>query len=1011
MAFTMSPGINPSRIVRKIEEALDRGGDERHLAQLAKDYAQHCASAAERIDQCAFLLEKGDDFGAWKLTSMPPDLLDLVALLGFPREDEWRTLCAERGFPVAPVFDEVAVGKIGDLYSKAIDESHPFYAVYRAAMRKRDLDAAYAALDAIVRKNPKDTHAKQEQMRMLASRAAAKEKELRELLKAESVEPLLLFLDREEGSRIFAAVNPDLVAEAVACRASHWAKLAQEEVIRLLGASESSFPDEAFKAAQNTLGKVLALVEEHSLTLSHADQTRLDSLKTSCDKAQKAKDDEAKRQNALLRLDSSLGAVENLLVRGGLSSLRLGEEHAKLIKSWRELEAFGRPVPERLQIKFNKITTTLKGRRAQKEKQTKILFQAVALAAIIALAAGGFFFHRASQTKQFTRQLADTRERGTVGEATFLIDLIQAKHGALVKKPRMQAEINTTQAWIKDLQDKAVQFERDLANIETGLGRLQNGSSLEEFTQVLRAIERGKPKLAELDREDRIELETRFIRAETSYREKVGAWSLDLRETLDTQLGLMEQQRTALEAVRQLDEVAAPLEALRLRLGTVADMMTTLGSVTTLPLEIQSRYRAGEATLGKWERVAGTWNDVRAEMRRVASAEAHLVLLDKLSILPLESDPLVSAAKKARILWTTLAPEQLARRSFFPEDPQLQAFLEAFPNHRPEPSAFPSFPPEREIFLKMVEALPRGEVWQFQLVSAAGPATILYAENEPKKIGQHGLSNNRTAEQWRGNVYLSPGSPVPTEIMYASTSQGRQLVEGQAIRTLKPSPEIGFIKRYFTTDAIDGGTGKFRESIIRILDRLSETPDLSPHFVAYVEQELFKIIALRPYHWGIHLSPSLRDYQITFKDITRVEFTATDWLSPNLANRNVAERLTSTRPSANYIDEQTLNTALLSEFRRGGFKWLGYIGHDSSPVLPDRLKTTYVFTISEKNEIISGRMDVMVNDPMITPLPFAPIIGYESDEGLGSTEVNSRISDRFQMNVNSGGIRPIGIFQ
>src|SRR5271167_4942960 len=68
----------------------------------AAEYAELCASANERLRQCAVLLQRGLRAEAINLAEASPNLLDLVTALDLPAADRWAEFCQREDLPVPP---------------------------------------------------------------------------------------------------------------------------------------------------------------------------------------------------------------------------------------------------------------------------------------------------------------------------------------------------------------------------------------------------------------------------------------------------------------------------------------------------------------------------------------------------------------------------------------------------------------------------------------------------------------------------------------------------------------------------------------------------------------------------------------------------------------------------------------------------------------------------------------------------------------------------------------------
>ena len=109
--------------VRKIVNALQSfinaadQTDDGEMADVARQYADFCQSANDRLTRCGELLEKGHRSEALSLADQAPDLLELVSLCDFPEIDEWQDLCAQYGWKRSPSLLLSIANTINDTYA------------------------------------------------------------------------------------------------------------------------------------------------------------------------------------------------------------------------------------------------------------------------------------------------------------------------------------------------------------------------------------------------------------------------------------------------------------------------------------------------------------------------------------------------------------------------------------------------------------------------------------------------------------------------------------------------------------------------------------------------------------------------------------------------------------------------------------------------------------------------------------------------------------------------------
>lgn len=146
--------LDTERLIRKMSELLQQGGNPDIAPKLAGDYSAACHAANLRLQQCEAMIKAGDRHQAIQLAETVPNLLDLITVLEFRNADDWRGFCQQNALPVAERIDARSVHALNDCYAQGITTDHPLYAAYRKAVLNRNDEEALKALQSIARLNP-----------------------------------------------------------------------------------------------------------------------------------------------------------------------------------------------------------------------------------------------------------------------------------------------------------------------------------------------------------------------------------------------------------------------------------------------------------------------------------------------------------------------------------------------------------------------------------------------------------------------------------------------------------------------------------------------------------------------------------------------------------------------------------------------------------------------------------------------------------------------------------------
>src|SRR5687767_12093905 len=143
--------VELDRLIRRIEEAMERPPTDGVLPRLAGDYVAACRAANQRLNQCAAMLAAGDEHQAIQLAETAPALLDQLTLLAFRRSPNFRALCQSQNIPIPEHFEIKYVRQVNELYAQGINKDHALYREYRRAIVVNDASRALAVLRSIAR--------------------------------------------------------------------------------------------------------------------------------------------------------------------------------------------------------------------------------------------------------------------------------------------------------------------------------------------------------------------------------------------------------------------------------------------------------------------------------------------------------------------------------------------------------------------------------------------------------------------------------------------------------------------------------------------------------------------------------------------------------------------------------------------------------------------------------------------------------------------------------------------
>ncbi len=504
------------KLVRQMRDYLSGAAPSAAVDTLAADYAGLCGDASARLDTCAAMLAKGSDYQALQLAESEPALLDLLAALSFGEARQWVEFCASRGLSFPPPFDQRAVDTLDMLYRRGVPANHPLYRDYRAAVTSRDDAKAIAVIRTITRLNPGDANAKSELVRLENKTFQTLKQRLHTALVGSDEAATISTLD--ELHRIPAARDlpgtPDY-ENALAIRRAADARVAAEDAARAAATLPSARSRGDWRDAAVLLGRVDSLKSEHGFVLSAEDEYECGNVRAWVDSERAAAERTMQFEAAVSRLGRLSGEAESLLRAGTpLTQARAAELLLDLERAWKEIETFGRPVSDEVVRLARSAAASVRaeGRRMQRARVLKTVVGAIAAVVVIGLS--GWWVWLGQQSGDFQSQLAQLQTAGELDAAERLAGTIRAEHASLAARPQLNAQLEQTEAWARDIRRRLADAETALSAVENDAsGKFQSGDA-PAFVGHIEAV---PPLIANLPQPLRPPLDARLTTARTAF--------------------------------------------------------------------------------------------------------------------------------------------------------------------------------------------------------------------------------------------------------------------------------------------------------------------------------------------------------------------------------------------------------------------------------------------------------------------------------------------------------------
>jgi len=223
----------------------------------------------------------------------------------------------------------------------------------------------------------------------------------------------------------------------------------------------------AWKMVGEILARITSLQTEHGFHVTAPEAAVCADMKLYFEDQRAAAEATARFRETLGNLNRLADEIDTRLLTH--STLKLGETESMYLefnRRWKELEHFGRPVPDDVIQRVVAAAAGLRGEleRLQKQRQTTLITIAAAALAIFGVAA--WFAIGAYRAQDYARQLAALRESGQVEAAEKMIRHLRTDQPGLAGRPLLGARLDDVDKWTRDERARQTEAESLLESLE-----------------------------------------------------------------------------------------------------------------------------------------------------------------------------------------------------------------------------------------------------------------------------------------------------------------------------------------------------------------------------------------------------------------------------------------------------------------------------------------------------------------------------------------------------------------
>jgi hypothetical protein len=851
------------RLVRKISDLLQGGGNAGLVPKLAEDFIQACHAANVRLQQCEAMIQAGDRHQAIQLAETPPNLLDVVTALEFAGCDDWRNYCQQSDLPSAERIDRRSVQVLNDCYAQGITTDHPLYAAYRRAVLSRNDAEALKALQSITRLNPKDTNAATELARLDSKVLGARLSHLGELLEGGDSPLVVREIEAIEGFGFQNQPQGEYWREAQTMRCG----VLLQECAAFRNASK-------WLEALSKIDFVQNLERGFSLSLPPLWSAEMDELEKWA-RGEQEKDRRDREFKSLVgELHYRVQQSEEKDTSARYVKLpELQEDFEALHKTWRSLADFLRAIPEDAAMAFRKRSALLEGEIA---RRTTLKRRAIVGATTLALLIGSalaWFALAQMKGREFARQLEGASSARQVRVAEGLLRSVRAGDRGF-PIAALKAATAKAETFVRKELSLLSEFEVTAAKLPQELGGEADAARIADVSAKMAETKQALDAMApDLQSENQGRLHLFDQQWQNFLRERAAT----INALLDERVSAAEKQARNLDYRLPLDAAGPQINSLSLSMKKVAECEQGFTNYIALRQELLQRSDSVRVKLAAYEHQIRKVEDGIAALRKATALKEFSDSIKLIASSEFSASEPVRAALNVQALNVT--DESAVRLLVGATNSATWASIRNGRTARFFPEAV--MPTELRM-LKELESDP----------AIMGPHHLyrLWLDRAGEQLAEWitaGMLNEK--DSW-SQIPAWSRSRLADRAIFEDHDYG--FFNGQyklsATQPVYRVEDLGALTEAACFSAI--GLEKVRHEqayagpLLAVLDRVKSSSQGSPLFRAYLLLKLEEVMELQPDAWGLSFCPSARQHVHEIKKIVSGQLLSGDWFVPAKTN-------------------------------------------------------------------------------------------------------------------------------
>lgn len=940
--------LETERLIRKMSELLQQGGNPESAAKLASDYAAACHSANLRLQQCETMIKAGDRHQAIQLAETTPNLLDLITVLEFRSADAWRGLCQQNALPAAERIDARSVRVLNDCYAQGISTDHPLYAAYRKAVLNRNDDEALKALQSITRLNPADGNAATELARLDAKVLAARLEHLGGVIHGGDTALVVAAIEAIEVFGFKTQPRDEVWCKAATIRCG----FLLEEAANLKTASQ-------WMATLTKLDFIRRQQSEFKLPLATGVVKQMEDLENwgrgEQEKARKDREFQALLAELHFRVQQS---EEKDTTARYVKLTELRDDFEGLNKVWRSLTDFTRPILDEASSSFRKRSALLE---AEIARRTAIRRRAILGSSAAALIVGGIITWVVlglMKAREFGEQLQTAISQRQTRAAERLLERVRTSEKRLLNLGSINATVASAESFVTKERRLLANFEADFAKMPTQVVGDPDAARVNTIAGQLTLTRTGLNALAP---DLKAENEPRVSVFEKQWQQFLSEGGVAVNELFEQWISSAEKQCAQLEYRAPVETAAIQIATLSGVIQKINDCETGFTNHVNLRSDLLQRGATTRAKFTAYDRELRKLAEGMLALKNARVYSEFSSAINLIASSEFSSAPAASAATAIQPLGAD--GETTLRASLGATNAATWAFI----NKRKPPSLVPEIAmPAEAAFFQRLNADPA--------ISADHQHYRLWLDRESTRSVEWITAGSlETSEGWKQIKAWTPAAAATSaafeEREYGSFDGQWKLSPTQPIYRLE---EIGHLKE--SSAFVTIGLGKvwsrgsaYGRPLLEVLDAVKDSREGSPVFRAYLFSSLVELMEFQPDAWGLSFCPSARAHAARIRITVGGPIVSGDWFVASKAKswNEKLEQLFTAEKSLSYVKQAAGNLKLAQLAAKDGLRFVGFVGLDGKPVVTENTPTAEMWGYDATH-----KQPILVSDSV---MPLSPL--------------------------------------